>query len=53
MGRVGHIEVESLTRVAFDLGTNQLGVRLDKSEGAVKDKEILGSAEHRLLCQRG
>ena len=26
-GRVGHIKVESLTRVAFDLGTNQLGVR--------------------------
>jgi hypothetical protein len=28
-------------------------VGLDKSEGAVKDKNILGSAEHRLLCQRG
>ena len=28
------------------------GVRLDKSEGAVKDKDILGSDEHRLLCQR-
>src|SRR5713101_9621087 len=25
--RVGHIKVESPTRVAFDLGTNQLGVR--------------------------
>jgi hypothetical protein len=31
----------------------KLGVRLDKSEGAVKDKNILGSAEHRLLRQRG
>ena len=28
-------------------------VPLDKSEGAVKDKDILGSVEHRLLCQRG
>jgi len=28
-------------------------VPLDKSEGAVKDKNILCTAEHRLLCQRG
>jgi len=28
-------------------------VPLDKREGSVKDKDILGSAKHRLLCQRG
>jgi RNA polymerase sigma-70 factor, ECF subfamily len=51
-----HIELWRSLRL-FDnrcsLRTWVYRVALDKSEGAVKDKSILSSAEHRFFCQRG